>query len=443
MPEQQNGALPATAGGAPAPEVRHTVLRRGRSYGEEAIQAMVPVIRQVAQRHGRSDLELNWYDIAANAFSAVWSYCEQVSELTPRDAELVQLRSELTEIRAKLAEVHDAAQYDDITTVRAVEMLAEQRDSMMAGWGRCHAKHIAQRDEAAQLQRRLDEHLADENSAQAANDRLRDEIQNLNAGHEATLRFITLRLADILDTSEETALTDLLDMVQGIVDARDEFQQEWHRADAEVTRLKRLVGNENIPYDGWDGFSRQDAIVRCEEGWQEYLKVRDELTAIRERLAIELNRKPSENGGVPTIDLVDDMAGRWRTAVTHLRMSQADLGEARETIGRVAGERNEARSERDKALRGYDRLRAAQQPAFEVGERVKVGKSLGTVDRALHILRIVLDDSAVVDVAASATTRLCNAPNGDSRCSFLPNHGGQWHDDGVACWPVEVVSTDG
>lgn len=62
-------------------------------------------------------------------------------------AERDRLRAELAEIRAKLAEVHDAAQYDDITTLRAVEMLAEQRDSMMLGWGRCHERHMrAERD---------------------------------------------------------------------------------------------------------------------------------------------------------------------------------------------------------------------------------------------------------------------------------------------------------
>jgi hypothetical protein len=314
MSEQQNGVSSGTAGGAAAPDPIGTV---------RAVDGVVFVLGH------NPDYGRRWWPVEGGGQYEDGENWRQESRpvigaVSGTPAARGQ-RGELAEIRAKLAEVHDAAQYDDISTVRAVEMLAEQRDSMMAGWGRCHAKHIAQRDEVAQLQQRLDEHLADENSAQAANDRLRDEIQNLNAGHEATLRFITLRLADILDTSEETPLTDLLDMVQGVADARDEFQQEWHRADAEVTRLKRLVGNENIPYDGWDGLSRQDAIVRCEEGWQEYRKVRDE----RDRLRTELDRAR---------ELLDGIRPRIGGIAVALGMTVAEAAPPAEPRRWVAGD---------------------------------------------------------------------------------------------------------
>jgi chromosome segregation ATPase len=119
---EQEGAPSATAGGASAPEVRHTVLRRGRSYGEEAIQAMVPVIRQVAQRHGRSDLELNWYDMAANAFNAVWSYCEQFGGPDPRDAEIERLRSDCAELRTWR---HDVLKHGALLVERIKKALRE------------------------------------------------------------------------------------------------------------------------------------------------------------------------------------------------------------------------------------------------------------------------------------------------------------------------------
>jgi hypothetical protein len=294
MAEQQNGVSPASAGGASTPDPIGTVravngvlfvLGTHPDYGRR----WWPV-----EGGGQYEDGENWRQESRPVIGAVSG--------TPAAR---GQRGELAEIRAKLAEVHDAAQYDDISTVRAVEMLAEQRDGMMAGWGRCHEKYIAQRKEVAQLQRHLDEHLADENSAQAANDRLRDELQNLNAGHEATLRFITLRLADILDTSEETALTDLLDMVQGVADARDEFQQEWHRADAEVTRLKRLVGNENVE-PNWKTVDRREAIrqaVQFHTDLQAVMQQRDavvrqlgkaedevaEVAAERDRLRAELD----------------------------------------------------------------------------------------------------------------------------------------------------------
>lgn len=85
-----------------------------------------------------------------------------------------------------------------------------------------------------------------------------------------------------------TALIGRLNAKESIKDKalteRDDAREEWKRADAEVTRLKRLVGNENVPYDGWDEYSRQDAIVRCKEGWQEYLKVRDERDELKTKL---------------------------------------------------------------------------------------------------------------------------------------------------------------
>lgn len=50
--------------------------------------------------------------------------------------------AELELIRKRLRELGDGAQYDDITNVRAIEMIAEQRDSYLSGWGRCHRRHL-------------------------------------------------------------------------------------------------------------------------------------------------------------------------------------------------------------------------------------------------------------------------------------------------------------
>lgn len=63
------------------------------------------------------------------------------------NVKLAAVTRDLAEIRAKLAEVHDAAQYDDITTVRAVEMLAEHRDTILAIGQRCHDRHLEAEDD--------------------------------------------------------------------------------------------------------------------------------------------------------------------------------------------------------------------------------------------------------------------------------------------------------
>lgn len=83
------------------PGVDTVTLRRGRRYGEEAIQAMLPQIRRVGQK-GQPGLELNWYDMAANAFSTVWSYCEAQTQTDPRDAEIERLRVQFDGIRGAL-----------------------------------------------------------------------------------------------------------------------------------------------------------------------------------------------------------------------------------------------------------------------------------------------------------------------------------------------------
>jgi hypothetical protein len=64
---------------------------------------------------------------------------------------------------------------------------------------------MAQRDEARV------------SSAQAANDRLRDQIQNLNAAHDSTIRFIANRLADMLD-ADQTDIHTLLALTEQRLD---------------------------------------------------------------------------------------------------------------------------------------------------------------------------------------------------------------------------------
>jgi hypothetical protein len=138
-------------------------------------------------------------------------------------------------------------------------------------------------------------------------DDARQELDHLRASNYADeqLRFDAYaELLNVLDEGRHppvgtgtfpavrAAIVQALDLRAQYKAERDEAREEWKRADAEVTRLKRLVGDENVPYDGWDGQTRQDAIVRVEEAWQEHLKQRDQieaLTAERDRLRQELN----------------------------------------------------------------------------------------------------------------------------------------------------------
>lgn len=90
---------------------------------------------------------------------------------------------------------------------------------------------------------------------------------------------------------------------------RDEAREEWKRADLEVTRLKRLVGNEAVP-DGWNGKDRQEAIVRAEESYSEWLKMRDE----RDRLRAELDRiREQQQAGDIAIAVLENIRPQLRT----------------------------------------------------------------------------------------------------------------------------------
>lgn len=66
-------------------------------------------------------------------------------------AERNAARDEVAEVRATLTRVHDAATYDDVTNVQAVEMLAAQRDSDKNARSRCHARHMSAERELADL----------------------------------------------------------------------------------------------------------------------------------------------------------------------------------------------------------------------------------------------------------------------------------------------------
>jgi chromosome segregation ATPase len=169
------------------------------------------------------------------------------------------------------------------------------------------------------------------------------QLRNECAGISANYDYIVRRLADILDADEGTTADVLLDLTSQRLDRaereRGEYHEEWKRADAEVTRLNRLVGNENVPYDGWDQFSRHDAIVRCEEGWQEYLKLRDERDDLRQQLDQHL------------------------------------------------ADENSAQAANDRLRDEIEQLR----PSFQPGQRVRVGDCAGTVYKGHDVTRVKLD----------------------------------------------------
>jgi hypothetical protein len=126
----------------------------------------------------------------------------------------------------------------------------------------------------------------------------------------------------------------------------DEFlSRKPSGTDPRDTEIARLCGE----FRGWRE-KVQAVEADLERANNNAIRASHECGEIRHRVAVELNRKPSENAGVPTIDLIDDLVGRWRTAVTHLRRIEADLDEARSTIGRVCAERHDEHAELCAAL---------------------------------------------------------------------------------------------
>jgi outer membrane murein-binding lipoprotein Lpp len=190
-------------------------------------------------------------------------YVVENAQQDPRDAEIERLRAALAKMARGVNRQSARANAAEVG-IEHWQGLAETRGAQVEEFASGIRELTAERD---RLQERLDQHLADENSAQAANDRLREELDKVSGGWQARV-----------------------ESRQKLMQERDEARQEWKRADAEVTRLKRLVGGENVP-DGWDGYSRADAIVRAEEAYFSAIRQRDENVELineRDRLRAEL-----------------------------------------------------------------------------------------------------------------------------------------------------------
>lgn len=214
---EQGGVSPASAGGAPALDRfrsdRHNeqhvyegdteiavafTPKRGRQI-VEALNDLDSERRIVANRlhaiigdgdcvrdrvgigHVR-ELLRGVEDLVAAMSDANRPRAAKVEKPDPRDAEIERLRAELAEIRdaAALQVNCTLAELGERSTLDVVnEITRRWRDSMDRGFR--DSERWRKRAEAAEAERdrlraKLDQHLADENSAQAANDRLRNEI---------------------------------------------------------------------------------------------------------------------------------------------------------------------------------------------------------------------------------------------------------------------------
>lgn len=159
---------------------------------------------------------------------------EYHTEWQRADAEVTRLRREADEIRRTLAvELNlKPSELDGRETTDLAAELADRRRSSVIYW-----KGLAER-----RKRELAQHLADENSAQAVSDRLCADIRNLNAGHDGTMRYITNRLADILDADEGTPVDGLLSLagrrLDGLLKDRDQASSQRDGLRIELTQLR-------------------------------------------------------------------------------------------------------------------------------------------------------------------------------------------------------------
>jgi uncharacterized coiled-coil DUF342 family protein len=248
MSEQQNGVSSGTAGGAAAPDPIGTV---------RAVDGVVFVLGH------NPDYGRRWWPVEGGGQYEDGEQWRQDSRpivgavpgtpaaRDPRDAEIERLRGQLDDLSAQRDDLAERLEANR----NARDTFRRWRDNACADWKRADAE-VARLVEAA----RADEQREFEAYAELLNP-IREVFGKspVGASHYRELRDAINRLIGTLKREREAddAVT------------------------AEVTRLKRLVGDENVPYDGWDGLSRHDAIVRCEEGWQEYVKVRDERDRLR------------------------------------------------------------------------------------------------------------------------------------------------------------------
>ena len=253
------------------------------------------------------------------------------------------------------------------------------------------------------------------------------------------------RLREVVEARDEK-IEQLVSIADKLEEQRDEAREECKRADAEVTRLKRLVGDENVPFDGWDGLSRQDAIVRCEEGWREYLKVRDE----RDRLRQELDGLPRVYGRLVN-QMIEAQREDARVEVATLDQLAGELNELTEVLKAETGtrilhrqQRDEAHAERDAMANG---LVAIQR------NLTAINITLGKLKKPAEPRRWVAGDpepevGTTVRRDTYQFTRHQRGWHRDGICAFTPEkcpaRGGSWAWMTSTGRPLyEVVSTDG
>lgn len=282
---------PTSAGGTPAPtippaQVRATAEYLARMVGCCVVEVPVPPRKYVvvepsdagvlpeprdAELRGRFDEIAELVGVPAQQPEAVRSAVERyLFELDQRRGERDEARAEVERLRAevdnlsgirlelrerltkafaentRLDEERDEAREEwkradaEMTRLRKLvgnENIGCEPDSDWSGIDRaeairqaaCFRQNLtAVRQQRDAIVQQLGQHLADENSAQAANDRLRDDIQNLNAGHDGTMRYITNRLADILD-ADTTDIHELLNVTAMRVEGGNAAEGELSR----------------------------------------------------------------------------------------------------------------------------------------------------------------------------------------------------------------------
>jgi septal ring factor EnvC (AmiA/AmiB activator) len=301
------------------------------------------------------------------------------------------------------------------------------------------------------------------------------------------------RLREVVEARNEK-IEQLASIADKLEEQRDEARAEWQGAEGEVSHLRAELDKYRHDIDfiasersearreltearcAYETFLRErdDAREEWKRADAEVTRLADELRAIRNRLAVELNRKPSELDGRETTDLAVELADRRGKSVDYWKGLAQQRGrqvdQSARDIREVVAERNRLRAKLDAHLADENSAQAANDRLRDELGNAEAGRDAARAEirdlrrRLNRIAQETMFESTITTAprrwvagdpepevgttvrtadGRTFTRRNNGAWHGQNCSADCPSLGPLWTELLVGAPLVEVASTDG